>query len=101
MICTPFHSNTVDMQAVLDTLGEIEINEVLLETGATLSGAMLKAGLIDELVIYMAPVLMGDNARGLFRLPGLDSMEQKIKLNISDIRAVGQDWRIIATVDRS
>ena len=101
VICTPFHSNTVDMQAVLDTLGEMEINEVLLETGATLSGAMLKAGLIDELVIYMAPVLMGDNARGLFRLPFLDSMEQKIQLNISDIRAVGQDWRIIATVDRS
>lgn len=101
VICTPFHSNTVDMQAVLDTLGEIEINEVLLETGATLSGAMLKAGLIDELVIYMAPVLMGDNARGLFRLPGLDSMEQKINLNISDIRAVGQDWRITATVERS
>ena len=101
VICTPFHSNTVDMQAVLDTLGEMEINEVLLETGATLSGAMLKAGLIDELVIYMAPVLMGDNARGLFRLPFLDSMEQKIQLNISDIRAVGQDWRITATVDRS
>jgi diaminohydroxyphosphoribosylaminopyrimidine deaminase/5-amino-6-(5-phosphoribosylamino)uracil reductase len=62
---------------------------------------MLKAGLIDELVIYMAPVLMGDNARGLFHLPGLDSMEQKIQLNISDIRAVGQDWRIIAKLDRS
>lgn len=99
--CLPFCSNTVDMQAVLDTLGEMEVNEVLLETGATLSGAMLKAGLIDELVIYMAPILMGDNARGLFRLPGLDSMEQKIDLNISDIRAVGQDWRITATVNRS
>jgi diaminohydroxyphosphoribosylaminopyrimidine deaminase/5-amino-6-(5-phosphoribosylamino)uracil reductase len=97
----PFCSSTVDMQAVLDTLGEMEVNEVLLETGATLSGAMLKAGLIDELVIYMAPILMGDNARGLFRLPGLDGMEQKFELNISDIRAVGQDWRITATVNRS
>ena len=101
VISMPVHNNTVDMQAVLDTLGEMEINEVLLETGATLSGAMLKAGLIDELVIYMAPVLMGDNARGLFRLPGLDSMDQKINLNISDIRAVGQDWRITAKVNRS
>ena len=99
--CLPFCNTTVDMQAVLDTLGEMEINEVLLETGATLSGAMLKAGLIDELVIYMAPILMGDNARGLFRLPGMDSMDQKIELTISDMRAVGQDWRITAMVNRA
>jgi diaminohydroxyphosphoribosylaminopyrimidine deaminase/5-amino-6-(5-phosphoribosylamino)uracil reductase len=101
VICLPFCSDTVDMLAVLDTLGEMEVNEVLVETGATLSGAMLKAGLIDELVIYMAPILMGDSARGLFRLPGMDSMDQKIELNISDIRAVGQDWRITATVNRA
>jgi diaminohydroxyphosphoribosylaminopyrimidine deaminase/5-amino-6-(5-phosphoribosylamino)uracil reductase len=62
---------------------------------------LLKAGWIDELIIYMAPILMGDNARGLFRLPGIDSMEQKIELNISDIRAVGEDWRITATVNRA
>lgn len=97
----PFSSNTVDMQAVLDTLGEMEINEVLVETGATLSGAMLQAGLIDELVIYMAPILMGDGARGLFRLPGLDSMQQKISLDITDMRAVGKDWRITAKVTQA
>ena len=101
VICLPFCSSAVDMQAVLDALGEMEVNEVFLETGATLSGAMLKAGLIDELVVYMAPILMGDNARGLFHLPGLDSMDQKIQLTISDIRAVGQDWRITATVNHS
>lgn len=101
VICLPFCRSTVDMQAVLDALGEMEVNEVFLETGATLSGAMLKAGLIDELVVYMAPVLMGDNARGLFHLPGLDSMDQKIPLTISDIRAVGEDWRITAAVKRS
>lgn len=96
----PFCNNTVDMQAVLDTLGEMEVNEVLVETGATLSGAMLQAGLIDELVIYMAPILMGDGARGLFRLPGLESMQQKIGLDITNVRAVGKDWRITARVTR-
>jgi diaminohydroxyphosphoribosylaminopyrimidine deaminase/5-amino-6-(5-phosphoribosylamino)uracil reductase len=101
VVCLPFCSDVVDMQAVLDTLGELEVNEVLLETGATLSGAMLKAGLIDELIIYMAPILMGDKARGLFRLPGMDSMDEKVDLNISDIRAIGQDWRITATLNRS
>ncbi len=101
VIVLPFCSDTVDMLAVLDTLGEMEVNEVLVESGATLSGAMLQAGLIDELVIYMAPILMGDGARGLFRLPALQNMEQKIGLEITDIRAVGKDWRISASVMRS
>jgi diaminohydroxyphosphoribosylaminopyrimidine deaminase/5-amino-6-(5-phosphoribosylamino)uracil reductase len=69
---------------------------VLLETGATLSGAMLEHGLIDEMVIYLAPHLMGDQARGLFHLPGLSEMSQRIQLDIMDIRAVGDDWRITA-----
>ena len=100
VIVLPFCSDTVDMQAVLDALGEMEINEVLVESGATLSGAMLQAGLIDELVIYMAPIVMGDGARGLFRLPELQTMEQKINLDITDMRAVGIDWRITASVTR-
>ena len=91
-------ANTLDLHAVLVHLGELEVNEVLMETGATLSGAMLRAGLIDEIVIYMAPVLMGEDARGLFRLPGLERMEDRVELDISDIRAVGQDWRITAKV---
>ena len=100
VVSMPFCSEVVDLPAVLDKLGQLEINEVLLETGANLSGTMLQAGLIDELVIYMAPVLMGDQARGLFRLPGLDSMADKIALHIEEIRAVGQDWRIRAKVTR-
>ena len=54
--------------------------------------------LINELIIYMAPRLMGDAARGLFVLPGLDKMDQAIDLNIDDIRAVGPDWRMTATI---
>jgi diaminohydroxyphosphoribosylaminopyrimidine deaminase/5-amino-6-(5-phosphoribosylamino)uracil reductase len=81
---------------VLEVLAVREINEVLVEAGATLSGALLAAGLIDELVIYMAPQILGDAARGLFHLPGLVRMEQKLGLVIQDIRQVGQDWRITA-----
>lgn len=98
VVYMPNGHDSIDLQALMGLLAELEINEVLLETGATLSGAVLKAGLIDELVIYMAPKLMGHNARGLFRLPGLDSMEQSIDLDISDMRAVGKDWRITATI---
>lgn len=68
------------------------------EAGATLCGALLQAGLVDELVIYMAPHLMGNDARGLFALPDLRFMEQRIDLEITDMRAVGNDWRITAVV---
>jgi diaminohydroxyphosphoribosylaminopyrimidine deaminase/5-amino-6-(5-phosphoribosylamino)uracil reductase len=96
VVYMPNGHNSIDLHALLDLLGELEINEILLETGATLSGAVLRAGLIDEIVVYMAPKLMGHDARGLFRLPGLDSMEQAIDLDITDVRAVGRDWRITA-----
>ncbi|CAK0773333.1 hypothetical protein CCP3SC15_4790003 [Gammaproteobacteria bacterium] len=79
-------------------MGGREINEVLLETGAILSGAMLKEGLIDELIIYVAPLLLGDGARGLFHLPGLERLADAYRLEIRDLRAVGRDWRIEATV---
>lgn len=92
------YDDSIDLPALMRHLAAQEINEVLLEAGATLNGAMLRAGLIDELIIYMAPHLMGDAARGLFHLPELVSMDQRIKLEILDIRAVGKDWRITAKV---
>ena len=91
-------ANDVDLPALMEFLAEREINEVLLETGATLGGAILRAGLIDELVIYMAPILMGSDARGLFRLPNLTRMEERIELELLDVRAVGKDWRVTARI---
>ncbi len=90
----PYCSDVVDMAVVLDTLGEMEVNEVLVETGATLSGAMLQAGLINELIVYVAPLLMGHEARPLFRLPGIESMDDRIELELRDQRMVGRDMRL-------
>ena len=90
----PYCSDVVDMAVVLDTLGELEVNEVLVETGATLSGAMLQADLIDELVVYVAPLLMGHEARPLFRLPEIGSMDDRIELELRDQRMVGRDMRL-------
>ena len=87
----------VDLKLVLANLAERNINEVLLETGATLRGAMLEAQLINEMVFYMAPLLMGDAARGLYRLPQLQQMADRIELDIQDVRPVGKDLRITAT----
>jgi diaminohydroxyphosphoribosylaminopyrimidine deaminase/5-amino-6-(5-phosphoribosylamino)uracil reductase len=88
----------LDLTALMQALAAYELNDILLEAGATLSGAMLNAGLIDELIIYMAPKLMGNNARGLFDLPGLSNMAQCVEIDISDIRAIGRDWRITARI---
>lgn len=88
----------VDLLAVLKELARRECNEVLVEAGATLSGAFLQQGLVDELVIYVAPKLLGGEARGLFHLPGMESMSDQIKLEIKDVRNVGEDLRINAIV---
>ncbi len=79
---------------------EKEINEVLLEAGSTLSGEMLQAGLIDELIVYLAPTLLGPDAKSLFQLPMIKNMKDRISLNFSDIRTIGQDIRIKATINR-
>ncbi|MCK5669738.1 MAG: dihydrofolate reductase family protein, partial [Gammaproteobacteria bacterium] len=79
---------------------EKEINEVLLEAGSTLSGEMLQAGLIDELIVYLAPTLLGPDAKSLFQLPMIENMKDRVSLNFSDIRTIGQDIRIKATINR-
>ena len=82
------------LKQILQQLAKREINEIHVEAGATLCGALLQENLADEIIIYMAPTIMGSDARGLFNLPELDQIKDKIDLKIKDIRAVGGDWRI-------
>lgn len=98
VVCLPNGHDAVDLIALMQLLAERGINEILMETGAILSGALLHAGIIDELIVYMAPKLMGDKARGLFHTPGLDLLADAVELDIRDIRAVGDDWRITAKI---
>ena len=84
----------LNLQRVMRELARRECNEVHVECGPTLAGALLQAGLVDELVIYMAPILLGDRARSLFALPELTKMSERRELEIRDMRAVGKDWRI-------
>jgi diaminohydroxyphosphoribosylaminopyrimidine deaminase / 5-amino-6-(5-phosphoribosylamino)uracil reductase len=91
----------LDLAQVLQRLAEIyHCNTVLIEAGARLSGAFLQAGLIDELIIYQAPILLGSDARSLVDIP-LATMSEKIVLEISDQRFVGDDIRIIATLKKT
>ncbi|MGQ7260415.1 bifunctional diaminohydroxyphosphoribosylaminopyrimidine deaminase/5-amino-6-(5-phosphoribosylamino)uracil reductase RibD [Vreelandella sp. V005] len=92
------HDGRVDLALMLHWLADNEqVNELLVETGATLAGAMLDAALVDELQLFVAPTLLGGEARPLFALPGLSRMADQRRLTIHDMRAVGRDWRIIAS----
>ncbi|MBV1787433.1 bifunctional diaminohydroxyphosphoribosylaminopyrimidine deaminase/5-amino-6-(5-phosphoribosylamino)uracil reductase RibD [Marinobacterium sp. D7] len=91
----------IDLQALLEHLASREqCNEVLVECGATLAGAFVGAGLVDELIQYMAPKLLGSQARPLLELP-LERMAQQVPLALADIRHLGADlrldWRVLAT----
>lgn len=88
----------VDLKALLLELARRECNEVLIESGATLSGQFLYRGHADELIVYMAPKLLGSSARPLFELP-IQQMGSVLPITITDMRAVGHDWRITATTD--
>ncbi|MES9839197.1 MAG: bifunctional diaminohydroxyphosphoribosylaminopyrimidine deaminase/5-amino-6-(5-phosphoribosylamino)uracil reductase RibD [Candidatus Thiodiazotropha endolucinida] len=97
----PGDKQRLDLHQVIRFLGEQEINEVLLESGATLAGAMLEQGLVDELIIYQAPHLMGNKGRGLFLLPGIARMADRIALQVTDLRQVGTDIRITARLSET
>lgn len=83
----------VSLHALMRYLADRACNEVLLEAGATLAGSALRAGLVDEWFVYMAPSLMGSSARPLVDWP-MSKMAGQQALEIVDIRAVGKDWRI-------
>ena len=95
LMLLPATDGRIDLAALLGRLAELECNEVLVEAGATLNGALLRANLVDELLIYMAPQLLGDTARGMFSLP-IGSMAQRLELQLTDVRMVGRDLRILA-----
>ncbi len=87
----------LDLKQVLSFLAKEEnINEILLEAGATLNGAFVEAGYIDEFLIYMAPSFMGSRARGLFNTPHIEGLSDQVKLQINEVRQLGDDIRIRA-----
>ena len=100
-ICVlPDSKGQVDLAAMLGDLAKRGCNEALVEAGSSLNGALLQAGLVDELVLYLAPQLLGDMARGMVRLGELTSLDQRIELEWKDVRHVGKDLRIVAQVKK-
>jgi diaminohydroxyphosphoribosylaminopyrimidine deaminase/5-amino-6-(5-phosphoribosylamino)uracil reductase len=94
IVVAPTVGNRLDLSVILSELAHRECNELHVECGPTLAGAWLQAGLVDELILYLAPLLLGDKARPLFALPALAHLQDRYELNILDLRAVGTDWRL-------
>jgi len=92
--------DSTDLSQLMHFLAKFETNEVLVEAGPRVSGAFVSAGLVDELVFYLAPSLLGDAARGMFRLPTVRDLADRFELQVTDMRAVGSDWRVTAKVLR-
>jgi diaminohydroxyphosphoribosylaminopyrimidine deaminase/5-amino-6-(5-phosphoribosylamino)uracil reductase len=89
-------SARVDLGGLMTELAAREINELLVEAGASLCGALLRAGLVNELLLYYAPHIMGDGERGMFQIGPLAEMRDRIALDVTDMRRIGRDLRIIA-----
>lgn len=84
----------LDLPAALATLGRMEINAVLAECGPTLAGALLQAGVVDELVVYAAPSLLGHEGRALATLPGISGLDQRLRWTFVEAEPVGADLRL-------
>lgn len=87
----------LDLHAVMVFLAQQQINELLVEAGAILNGALLAEGLVDEWLVYMAPCILGDQGRGLFTVPGLQRMADKKTLHLCDVRQIGPDVKLTLT----
>ena len=97
----PDADGRVDLHRLMLVLGERGINELHVEAGAKLNGALLAAGLVDELLLYLAPCLLGDPARGIAQFTaGLARLEDRMALTIHDVARIGNDLRVAARVVR-
>ena len=98
VVVLPNAAGKVELGALMQELARRGINEVHVEAGHKLNGSLLREGLVDELLVYLAPHLIGNAARGMFDLPELQDLTGRRELKIHDLRMVDQDVRVIARI---
>ncbi|MEA9390780.1 bifunctional diaminohydroxyphosphoribosylaminopyrimidine deaminase/5-amino-6-(5-phosphoribosylamino)uracil reductase RibD [Acerihabitans sp. TG2] len=91
---SPGDTPKIDLVALMLLLAQRQVNSLWVEAGASLAGALLGAGLVDEVILYLAPKLLGSGARGLCMLPGLETLAQAPEFTVTDLRQVGPDIRL-------
>jgi len=95
IITLPNAHGKVDLPELMRELGRRQVNELHVEAGTKLNGSMIREHCVDELLVYLAPMLLGD-AQGMFALPPLTDLNGRKQLKFHDIRQVGDDLRILA-----
>lgn len=100
-ISVELNETKLDLNAIVFELSKRGYNDILIESGARLAGAFIEQNLVDELILFQAPKLMGTNAKGLVNMPTIESLSDAKKLTFTDIRMVGKDIRITAKINRN
>jgi diaminohydroxyphosphoribosylaminopyrimidine deaminase / 5-amino-6-(5-phosphoribosylamino)uracil reductase len=96
VVIVPNASGKVELGALLTELARRGLNEIHVEAGFKLNGSLVTAGVVDELVVYLAPSLIGESGRGMFNLPELTDLAGRLQLEVRDVRQVGADLRVVA-----
>ena len=97
-IIIPNDRGKVELFKLMQELARRELNEIHVEAGAKLNGSLLQAGVVDELLVYLAPSVIGDSGRGMFHLPEVTELSQASALKIREVERVGADLRILARI---
>jgi diaminohydroxyphosphoribosylaminopyrimidine deaminase/5-amino-6-(5-phosphoribosylamino)uracil reductase len=100
-VIIPNDRGKVELFELMEELAKRELNEIHVEGGAKLNGSLLQAGVVDELLVYLAPSVIGDSGRGMFDLPELTDLSQKKALAIQKVERVGADLRLLARITSS
>ncbi|WP_432382992.1 bifunctional diaminohydroxyphosphoribosylaminopyrimidine deaminase/5-amino-6-(5-phosphoribosylamino)uracil reductase RibD [Duganella sp. P38] len=95
VLMLPNASGKVDLPELMRELGRRQINELHVEAGGKLNGSLIRAGCVDELLVYLAPALIGD-AQGMFALPALSDLKDKKLLKFHEVKQIGDDLRLLA-----
>jgi len=99
VILLPNAAGKVELLDLLRELGRRRLNEVHVEAGFKLNGSLLREGCVDELLLYLAPCVIGDSAQGMFNLPTLAHLDQRKKLKLHKVSQVGPDLRLLARME--
>jgi diaminohydroxyphosphoribosylaminopyrimidine deaminase/5-amino-6-(5-phosphoribosylamino)uracil reductase len=98
VVIIPNEHSKVELFKLMQELARRELNEIHVEAGTKLNGSLLQAGVVDELLVYLAPSVIGDSGRGMFHLPELTDLSQTTALKIREVERIGADLRILARI---
>jgi len=98
VVIIPNEHGKVELFKLMEELARRELNEIHVEAGTKLNGSLLQAGVVDELLVYLAPSVIGDSGRGMFHLPEITELSQASALKIREVERIGADLRILARI---